>query len=108
MRSSAAFLVFLSPQEWGHYPLTDSKAGAQRGQAAEWVTQPGSDQPRLESHSAPSQQVSPCPWYLDELLPLSEPLLPPPFPSGYPASHDSSFQGTDTDSSGAPLLQVYC
>ncbi|EHB00788.1 hypothetical protein GW7_08427 [Heterocephalus glaber] len=27
---------------------------------------------------------------------------------GYPASHDSSFQGTDTDSSGAPLLQVYC
>ncbi|XP_007933982.1 keratinocyte differentiation factor 1 [Orycteropus afer afer] len=28
--------------------------------------------------------------------------------AGYPASHDSSFQGTDTDSSGAPLLQVYC
>ncbi|XP_004705129.1 keratinocyte differentiation factor 1 [Echinops telfairi] len=27
---------------------------------------------------------------------------------GYPGSHDSSFQGTDTDSSGAPLLQVYC
>lgn len=27
---------------------------------------------------------------------------------GYPASQDSSFQGTDTDSSGAPLLQVYC
>ncbi|XP_056651443.1 keratinocyte differentiation factor 1 [Monodelphis domestica] len=28
--------------------------------------------------------------------------------SGYPPSHDSSFQGTETDSSGAPLLQVYC
>ncbi|XP_072465588.1 keratinocyte differentiation factor 1 [Notamacropus eugenii] len=27
---------------------------------------------------------------------------------GYPPSHDSSFQGTETDSSGAPLLQVYC
>ncbi|MBZ3882322.1 Keratinocyte differentiation factor 1 [Sciurus carolinensis] len=27
---------------------------------------------------------------------------------GYPASHDSAFQGTNTDSSGAPLLQVYC
>lgn len=27
---------------------------------------------------------------------------------GYPASHSSSFQATDTDSSGAPLLQVHC
>ena len=92
-------LGFHKPLEAGHSPLQGARLGLRSR-----VAHPPSSSPPLFllSRLFPAQGLcmSPSP-------PLSLCFLLPS-PTGYPASHDSSFQGTDTDSSGAPLLQVTC
>lgn len=81
-----------------HNPLTDNSRGLNIKNGLPRLLL----MPRLKPCSVSSQQASP---WLSSFPSLSLCFLLQP---GYPASQDSSFQGTDTDSSGAPLLQVYC
>lgn len=113
---------------------TGAKGSVQKGSRQEWQAAPSSDLPK--SSPGLEGQVSSCTaalswdravpchglcafllphgtqsllWQLlahcQAVLALMSVLFPP---QGSPASRDSSFQDTETDSSGAPLLQVYC
>ena len=108
MISTAIFLAFTSPWKQGHSPLQGARLGLREekklsGSPSEDEPDPGSSPPVfLFSRLFPARVL--C---MSSSPSLSLCFLLPS-PPGYPASHDSSFQGTDTDSSGAPLLQVYC